>query len=49
MKSGAQIITTDYYRKSTHFNSDYIISFDGGKYFRENPLFTDKNTKAGSK
>jgi len=49
LKSGAQIITTDYYRKSTHFNSDYIISFDGGKYFRENPLFTDKHTKAGSK
>jgi len=49
MKSGAQIITTDYYRKSTHFSSDYIISFDGGKYFRENPLFIDKTTKAASK
>jgi len=38
-KSGAQIITTDYYKKSTHFKSDYVISFAGGKYFRANPLF----------
>lgn len=38
-KSGAQIITTDYYRKSTHFKSDYSISFADGKYVRENPLF----------
>jgi len=38
--SGAQIITTDYYKKSTHFKSDYVISFEGGKYFRANPLFT---------
>jgi hypothetical protein len=37
-QSGAQIITTDYYAKSTHFPSDYIISFDGGKYIRENPI-----------
>lgn len=37
--SGAQIITTDYYQKSTHFNSAYSISFTGGKYLRENPLF----------
>ncbi|PWS28594.1 hypothetical protein DHW03_01720 [Pedobacter yonginense] len=37
--SGAQIITTDYYKKSTHFKSDYAISFADGKYFRENPLF----------
>ncbi|QNK63243.1 phosphatidylinositol-specific phospholipase C1-like protein [Pedobacter sp. PAMC26386] len=37
--SGAQIITTDYYLKSTHFKSDYVISFEGGKYFRLNPLF----------
>jgi len=40
-KSGAQIITTDYYKKSTHFKSDYVVSFDGGKYFRINPLFKD--------
>ncbi|MBC8109598.1 MAG: phosphatidylinositol-specific phospholipase C1-like protein [Verrucomicrobia bacterium] len=38
-KSGAQIITTDYYRKSTHFTSDYVISFENNTYFRENPLF----------
>ena len=38
--SGAQIITTDYYQKSTHFKSDYVLSFDGGnKYFRPNPVF----------
>jgi len=37
--SGAQIITTDYYQKSTHFKSDYVISFEGGKYFRLNPFF----------
>ncbi len=37
--SGAQIITTDYYLKSTHFKSDYVVSFEGGKYFRTNPLF----------
>jgi Phosphoinositide phospholipase C, Ca2+-dependent len=38
-ESGAQIITTDYYKKSTHFPSDYVISFNGGTYFRANPLF----------
>lgn len=38
--SGAQIITTDYYLKSTHFKSDYVVSFDGANhYFRMNPLF----------
>jgi hypothetical protein len=37
--SGAQIITTDYYYKSTHFKSDYNISFDGATYFRINPIF----------
>jgi hypothetical protein len=38
--SGAQIITTDYYVKSTHFKSDYVVNFDGAsKYFRINPLF----------
>ena len=39
MQSGAQIISTDYYLPSTRFKSDYVISFDGGKYFRLNPLF----------
>ncbi|MBB5637435.1 hypothetical protein HDE68_003350 [Pedobacter cryoconitis] len=37
--SGAQIITTDYYLKSTHFKSEYAISFENGKYFRLNPFF----------
>jgi len=39
-ESGAQIITTDYYQKSTHFVSDYQVSFDGNQYFRLNPLLT---------
>lgn len=39
-KSGAQIITTDYYQKSTHFKSDYSVSFENGGYFRINPLFS---------
>jgi len=38
MQSGAQIISTDYYRPSTHFKSDYVISFPGGKYFRPDPV-----------
>ena len=38
-KSGAQIITTDYYRKSTRFESDYSVSFEDSTYFRKNPLF----------
>lgn len=36
--SGAQIITTDYYQKSTHFNSDYVVSFENNKYIRANPI-----------
>ena len=41
--SGAQIITTDYYLKSTHFKSEYVVFFEtGDKYFRPNPLFADK-------
>ncbi len=48
--SGAQIITTDYYLKSTHFRSDYVISFPGDKYFRINPLFSSKTSSvSGSK
>ncbi len=38
--SGAQIITTDYYLKSTHFTSDYVVYFDGNKYARMNPAFS---------
>jgi hypothetical protein len=37
-RSGAQIITTDYYQKSSHFKSDYVISFDDKKYIRRNPV-----------
>jgi len=48
--SGAQIITTDYYLKSTHFKSDYVVSFPGDKYFRVNPLFSNKTSSvSGSK
>ena len=39
LQSGAQIISTDYYQKSTRFKSDYVISFADGGYFRLNPLF----------
>jgi hypothetical protein len=41
--SGAQIITTDYYRKSSHFVSGYSIAFEDGTYFRLNPVFKNKN------
>jgi len=48
--SGAQIITTDYYLKSTHFKSDYVVYFDGGdKYFRLNPAFTSPTKTDSSK
>jgi len=40
-KSGAQIITTDYYQKSSHFPSDYQVRFDDGRFLRRNPLFND--------
>lgn len=39
-RSGAQVITTDYYAKSTHFSSDYSVRFPDGTYCRMNPLFT---------
>ena len=35
--SGAQIITTDYYYKSTFFPSDYKVSFEDGSYTRRIP------------
>ncbi len=38
-ESGAQIISTDYYFKSTLFPSEYTVSFEGKTYFRKNPLF----------
>ncbi|KFF03459.1 phosphatidylinositol-specific phospholipase C1-like protein [Flavobacterium reichenbachii] len=37
-KSGAQIITTDYYLPSTIFNSPYQIKFDDNTYVRPNPV-----------
>lgn len=37
-RSGAQIISTDYYAKSTHFSSDYVIRFADGTYARPNPV-----------
>lgn len=37
-QSGAQIITTDYYRKSAFFKSDYVISFPAGTYVRQSPF-----------
>ncbi|WP_027382037.1 phosphatidylinositol-specific phospholipase C1-like protein [Epilithonimonas caeni] len=37
-KSGAQIITTDYYYPSRLFKSGYRISFDNGTYERMNPV-----------
>lgn len=40
-QSGAQIITTDYYQKSTHFKSDYEVHFTGKKFIRKNPLFAN--------
>ena len=39
--SGAQIISTDYYKESTCFASDYVIRFDQGAYLRENPILED--------
>lgn len=37
-KSGAQIITTDYYKPSTFFKSSYQVKFKDGTYVRENPV-----------
>ena len=37
--SGAQIISTDYYLKSTLFPSNYTVSFEGAVYFRKNAVF----------
>lgn len=37
-KSGAQVITTDYYLPSTLFNSPYQIKYDDGSYVRVNPV-----------
>lgn len=37
--SGAQIISTDYYVKTTLFPSNFIVHFEGKSYFKKNPLF----------
>ena len=37
-KSGAQIITTDYYLPSTLFKSTYQVRFDDGTFVRPNPV-----------
>ncbi|MCL6217202.1 phosphatidylinositol-specific phospholipase C1-like protein [Zunongwangia pacifica] len=37
-KSGAQIITTDYYLPSTFFASDYHINFGKNTFYRDNPI-----------
>jgi hypothetical protein len=37
-RSGAQIISTDYYARSTHFPSEYVIRFADGTYLRANPV-----------
>lgn len=42
-QSGAQIITTDYYRKSTHFNSEYLVSFPDSRYLRVNPILKQEH------
>jgi Phosphoinositide phospholipase C, Ca2+-dependent len=41
-KSGAQIITTDYYLPSTFFDSPYQIKFEEGTYQRVNPVNGNK-------
>ena len=41
-KSGAQIITTDYYLPSTFFDSPYKIQFKDGTYVRPNPIVGHK-------
>jgi len=41
-KSGAQIITTDYYLPSTFFNSPYQVKYDDGTYVRVDPVNGEK-------
>jgi hypothetical protein len=38
--SGAQVISTDYYRPSTFFPSTYQVSFEGEGFERANPILT---------
>ena len=44
-KSGAQIITTDYYKPSTFFDSAYQIKFKDGDYVRVNPVTATSEEK----
>lgn len=37
-ESGAQIISTDYYKPSTHFKSTYRVNFSPGIFIRANPV-----------
>ncbi|KDN55619.1 phosphatidylinositol-specific phospholipase C1-like protein [Flavobacterium seoulense] len=41
-KSGAQVITTDYYLPSTLFKSSYQVKYDDGTYVRPNPVNAKK-------
>ncbi|WP_207422249.1 phosphatidylinositol-specific phospholipase C1-like protein [Desertivirga brevis] len=41
-KSGAQIITTDYYKPSSFFPSSYQVQFNDGTYVRPNPVILDE-------
>jgi hypothetical protein len=38
-KSGAQIISTDYYQEDTKIGTGYKVQFEGGIFFRKNPFF----------
>jgi hypothetical protein len=39
--SGAQLVSTDYYRPAAHFGTDYVVALPGGVSARCNPLLTD--------
>lgn len=41
-KSGAQIISTDYYQPSALFESSYKVQFDDGNYEKINPVIGNK-------
>ena len=41
-QSGAQIVTTDYYKVSDFFKSSYRVAFQDSTYVRKNPLFEKK-------
>lgn len=39
--SGAQVISTDFYKPGNAYNTDYYITLPNGSDFRENPVNTD--------